>query len=133
MRLALAMGRADVDRMLSEMSGADVAEWMAFEKVEPFLAEQMNVFQAHICSVLVNMWKSKESKAAKLADYLLRWERPAGKGGEVRQEAGQVPFQHGVKKGYVNVYDGGAPGIRRIGKRGKRTKRKEKLWRILDG
>ena len=35
MRLALACGRLDVDRFLNEVSSAQLAEWEAFDRIEP--------------------------------------------------------------------------------------------------
>lgn len=36
MRLALKLGRADVDKMLAELSPQQLIEWKAYEKLEPF-------------------------------------------------------------------------------------------------
>lgn len=40
MRLALAVGRLDVQRVLAELTSADIALWQAFERVEGSFGER---------------------------------------------------------------------------------------------
>ena len=113
----------------------DVARWMAYERLEPFPQEQENWRNALLCTVIVNMLRGKDSKAPKLEDFLLKFgseydEARVEQIKEVSQDV-ESTLRALAPKGTIRVFSGDAPAIRRIGKRGRKTKAKERLWRIL--
>lgn len=59
MRLALAMGRVDVDGMLGEIDERQFTEWKAFDKLQPFGAERDDLRSALGFSAVCNLWGGK--------------------------------------------------------------------------
>lgn len=62
MRLALACGRVDVDRMLAEITSRQLTEWKAFYKLEKFgpLVEERRT--AKLLALLANINRDSERK-----------------------------------------------------------------------
>lgn len=54
------------------MSSTQVAEWMAYAAVEPFGEERDDYRLAYALSVIVNMFRGKDSTPVKLTDLLPR-------------------------------------------------------------
>jgi hypothetical protein len=71
LRLAVLAGRLDVDRMLSEVSGEQLREWLEFAAIEPFGDRRADYQTALLASVLANVWRGKGQRAAELKDFLL--------------------------------------------------------------
>lgn len=63
-RLALHLGRSNVDRMLREMSIRQFLEWRAYFDLEPFGEERADLRSAHIVQTLVNIRRGEARKPA---------------------------------------------------------------------
>lgn len=72
MRLALALGRCDVDEMLSELTAGQLTEWEAFFMLEPWGESVQNYRFAALSSLLANIFRTERSKPYGLEDFLLR-------------------------------------------------------------
>lgn len=100
---------------------------MAYESLEPFGEERADLRCAQICSVLANVNRSKDTKPFTPTDFLFAFDR---KWLEKRDEkAGVAETVAGIrnalsvsKSGIIRVYEGEAPAIRRLGKRGRSAK-----------
>lgn len=58
-RLALAMGRVNVEEMLDEISEYQFRKWMAFDLVHPFGSREERTQDALVAAALVNMQIAK--------------------------------------------------------------------------
>ena len=63
------MGRT-VEELLASISSAELAEWMAYYTVCPFGEERADFRQAITSMILANQWRGKNSKPAKLAQFM---------------------------------------------------------------
>jgi len=61
MRLALKLGRPDVDAMLAGMSVEQLVEWRAFELLEPFGGREAERRMAMLCATMVNLWSKNKA------------------------------------------------------------------------
>jgi hypothetical protein len=86
MRLALAMRRVGVDEMLAGMTGPQLEEWAAFERVRgPFGDDRADLHAGQIVQVVSNALRGKRS-AYRLADCVLRFgEAPGDSSGFVKR------------------------------------------------
>lgn len=64
------MGYVNVDEMLSMISSRQLAEWMAFYKLEPFGFEAMMYGHAITSSTIANAHRKKGRKAFQPFDFL---------------------------------------------------------------
>lgn len=69
-RLALHLGRVDVDRMLSELTAAQLQEWIAYSRVEPFGELRADLRAGIIAATQANCHRSKRSQAFKPEDFM---------------------------------------------------------------
>lgn len=69
-RLALALGRLDVDAMLSELTWPQMREWLAFYQIDPWGGARGDVQAAIVSSTMANMWRGKGKPARAVADFL---------------------------------------------------------------
>lgn len=70
MRLALALGRANVDEMLRELSAAQFSEWFAFYSLEPWGFMEENRRMSVLASTVANVAGKTLRKPASLADFM---------------------------------------------------------------
>ena len=68
------LGRHDVDAMLSEMTSAQFAEWMAYSRAEPWGEERDDLRMGVLASMIANMFRDKNKKPAKPSDFILDFE-----------------------------------------------------------
>lgn len=68
-RLALKLGKT-VHELLSTISGNELAEWMAYEQIEPFgpLVEDWRAGQ--VCATVANVQRRQETPAFKADDFM---------------------------------------------------------------
>lgn len=69
-RLALAVGRADVDGLLAELSSPQIAEWMAYFAIEPFGERRADLRAAIIAATIANAQRAKDSRPFKPQDFM---------------------------------------------------------------
>lgn len=70
------MGWADVDGMLKSISSAQLAEWEAFYKLEPFGPEADNWNFANVIAQIANMFSGKKGRRKKAQDFILKIRSP---------------------------------------------------------
>ena len=70
MRLAAQLGYANVGAMTREMTSAQVTEWQAFYKREPFLVDRMEQMIAYFMSLVYNMNRKKGKKALEPKEFM---------------------------------------------------------------
>ena len=138
MRLALALGFPNPDDMLAGMSSKQFSEWMAYDTLEPFGEIRADIRNAMLCAILVNINRGKNSKPAKLEDFMPTFDK---KWMDEVQEELTLKDDKSLKrvlglvsrKQTMRVYEGEAPGIRKLGKKAlkKGSKRREWLNKIL--
>jgi hypothetical protein len=68
------MHRPDVDGMLAEMSSRDLAEWMAYSRIEPWGEERDDLRIGILASMIANMFREKGKKAYEPQDFILNFE-----------------------------------------------------------
>lgn len=117
--------------LLARMTSEELAEWMAYEMIEPFESTRGDLRTALTCTTMANLSRTKKSDAVyQMKDFMLDFEKP------LRQQQAKVTASpeaiahaigSGVKKGMVRMYEGDAPPIRKIGKRGKSRKKRKVL------
>ena len=56
--------------MSEEISDAELYEWMAFYRLEPFGDERADVRAGMVCAVVHNVNRGKRGKAAKPTDFM---------------------------------------------------------------
>lgn len=62
-KLALVMGRVDVDKMLAEeLTGPLLTEWQAFYSIEPFGEWRDDYRSAQICAMIANTTRDPEKR-----------------------------------------------------------------------
>lgn len=71
MRLTLATGRVNVDRMLDEITPNQLSELMAFDRIQPFGGNAESRQLALVASTLVNMQLARGSKRTELNDFMI--------------------------------------------------------------
>lgn len=68
-RLALAMGRVDVDAMLDELTWPQLREWMAYYEIDPWGGSRADLGAAIVASTMANIW-GRKSKTYRVSDFL---------------------------------------------------------------
>jgi hypothetical protein len=115
-----------VQEMLARMSSEELSMWMAYEVLEPFGQVRADMRSAQICSTLANINRSKETKPFSVSDFMFRFDQAYLTSAGSDEMAGKAKIQSVMgmsgKKGAVRLYEGEAPAIRKIGKRGKTAK-----------
>ena len=72
MRLALALGRANVDSMLRELTAEQLSEWAAFYDLEPWGFHEENRRVGVIASTVANMAGKRLKREVSPADFMPR-------------------------------------------------------------
>jgi streptomycin 6-kinase len=62
--------------MLADMTASQILEWQAYNELEPIGKGRDDYRTALLCSLIANIFKDKNSKPAKLTDFLLQWDKP---------------------------------------------------------
>lgn len=76
MRLALKLGRVNVNKMLDEIGMPQLTEWMAYYQLEPFGEERADFRMARLAATMVNMWRDQDkSNAVTEADFMPNFEQ----------------------------------------------------------
>lgn len=108
------------------MTSEELSMWKAYENIEPFGEVRADLRAALICSVLANVNRGKNTKPFTTADFMLNFDKvylEAVDSVEVTKKAQiQNVMAVSAPKGAIRVYEGDAPPIRKLGKRGKSAK-----------
>jgi len=59
-----------VRELENRLSGKELSEWMAFERVEPFGVQMDNFRAGQICAAIVNCNGGKNGKAVSASDFI---------------------------------------------------------------
>lgn len=79
-----------VAELLGRISGAELAEWMAYERAHGPLGPSRGDWQAALlASTIVNVNRGKKSRIAKIGDFLLAW-RGGGDAASTAEETERV-------------------------------------------
>jgi len=70
LRLALQLGYANVDEMLSEISAREFSEWIAYYQIEPFGILAEDAIAAHGKAIYVNSHRQHGQTAKKIDKFL---------------------------------------------------------------
>ena len=127
--------------MLSEMTSMDIAEWMAYERLEPFGEKAANFRTARLCSVMAaTVPMAKGARRPDTEDFLKDYDRDrfwmdeeaALEEQETQAERMDTSLQASIGTG-GSVYGGDAPAVKRIGKRALKpgSKERERIDAIL--
>jgi len=54
-----------------ELNGVQLADYMAYDQIEPFGEQRADTRSASVCVTMRNMWSGKNSRPAKITDYML--------------------------------------------------------------
>ena len=73
-----------MDRMLSEISSRDLAEWMAFSRLEPWGEERADLRMGIIASTIANANRGKGQKPYKVQDFLPSFEQETEEAAQAR-------------------------------------------------
>jgi hypothetical protein len=117
-----------VRELLESISSEELSTWMAYDAIEPFGERRADLRSAQICAVLANIHRKKDSKPFSPADFLIHFDAAydKGKDQDARVEEAKTKVSGNLnivaKSGAVIVYEGAAPAIKRIGKRGKKRR-----------
>jgi hypothetical protein len=84
MKLAMALGYANVDDMLASITSRQLREWMEFYRLEPFGEERADLRAGIIASTIANVNRSsRTAKAFSPKDFMPDFDR--GRGPRKRQ------------------------------------------------
>lgn len=123
--------------LLNSLSSLELAEWMAYDKLEPFGELRDDYRAALICHTLYQINASKDSPKLNLEDFLIRY----GSGYYPKEEVVDVKnldvfMEATFPNGSITSYSGDAPAIKRWGKKAKKranTKHARRIREILYG
>jgi hypothetical protein len=73
MRLALSVGRIDVDQMFAEMTAQQALEWLEYSQSEPFGAMGMDYRMAYMLTLYFNSHQSKDKSPFTVEEFLPGW------------------------------------------------------------
>jgi hypothetical protein len=106
------------------MSSEELSMWMAYGVLEPFGETRADIRAAQICSVIANVNRGKNTKAFQVTDFMPHFDRLYLKDEDqdAAIKAAEKTLISAAPKGAIRVYEGEAPAIRRLGKRGKSAK-----------
>lgn len=118
--------------LLASVSSRELAEWMAYEQLEPFPETRADLRNAILCQAVM----MSNGFKVDLKDFIPDLDRPWKEVQERTFEQQKLAISRVVptnKDGLIICYEGDAPPIKRIGKRGKITPEKKRLQEILRG
>lgn len=78
MRLALAFREPKVDRFVASLTPTELAEWMAFEAVEPLLPERVDIAAARQMALVCEMNRDRKARTEPFSpqEFVPIWETP---------------------------------------------------------
>lgn len=106
---------------------------MAYEQLEPFAETRAEMRNALLCSTLASL---KTQKSVPLRHFLIEYDsiwKETPRHNLLATKRRIARSFVGIKTGFINCYEGEAPAIKRIGKRGRSTPAKRRLQEILYG
>lgn len=66
-----------VGELLGRIDSQEFTRWMAFDKISPIGGKRLDALAASICATVANAAPHrKRGRAAKVSDYLIRWNKP---------------------------------------------------------
>lgn len=111
------------------MSSEELSMWMAYEVIEPFGETRADIRAGIIASTIANVNRGKNQKAFSPEDFMVKFDRSYLEVSEEElQKASELQktrIQRALRSSpgaAVKVYEGAAPAVRRIGKRGRSAK-----------
>ena len=66
-----------VGRMLDEMTSSELAEWQAFDRIEPFGEQRADLRSAIVAATVASSGTNRPKRAPKVADFLPFADKPA--------------------------------------------------------
>lgn len=101
-----------VRRAQKEIDSREFAEWMAFGRIEPWGEERDDIRSAMLLQFLFNSFRGEKQKAAKLEDFLMRFDadgpRKKQTGVEMQNILKQFTAVHNRKHGNDKHISGSA-------------------------
>lgn len=108
------------------MSSEELSMWMAYEVLEPFGEVRSDIRAGIIASTIANSTRGKTQKAFAPEDFMIKFDKPyleiEDQGLQDIKKAQIQNVLGSSGKGAVRVYEGDAPLVKRLGKRGKSAK-----------
>jgi hypothetical protein len=86
--------------MLREMDARELAEWEAYEKLEPFGEERADLRMAIMTANILNALRGKKGKKAKIKDFMPDFEKALGK-----KSGGDPEAMHDQWMGIVQMFE----------------------------
>jgi hypothetical protein len=80
-----------------QLSATQIAEWEAFDKLEPIGKLRDDYRTALLCTLIANMFSNKKSKPAKLTDFLLQWDKKPKKRQTIEEMKSMLQLIFGKK------------------------------------
>ena len=76
--MAKELGVPNVDRMLESISGRQLAEWMAYARLEPFGEERADLRMAILAALIANVNRDPKKKSSpyEVSDFMPKFEKP---------------------------------------------------------
>jgi hypothetical protein len=122
-----------VEELLASTTSRELAEWMAYEQLEPFGEFRADLRNAMLCQTIILANGGKADIRQFITDFDRPWKEVPKKDLEPQKTLIDRSLA-GVQTGLIKFYEGEeAPAITRIGKRGKSTPAKRRLQEILHG
>jgi len=72
-RLAVKLGKANVDELKRSLTAKQIMNWMAYAELEPFDERRQDVRIASIVQMIANVNRGKDQKPFTLNDVLLKF------------------------------------------------------------
>lgn len=65
-----------VEELLARMSGRELTEWMAYDRIDPFGSERDDLRAGSLASPLVNLWLAKGETRTRPSDWIMKFDPP---------------------------------------------------------
>ena len=65
-----------VRELLARVDSRELAEWRAYERIEPFGEKRADARAGMVASVMANAWKGKDQKAFTPEDFMPEYDKP---------------------------------------------------------
>ena len=65
-----------VRELLARADSRELAEWRAYERIEPFGEKRADYRAGMVASVMANAWKGKDQKAFTPEDFMPEYDKP---------------------------------------------------------
>ena len=74
-RLALALGRVDVDAMLAELDAQELMRWLGYHQLEPWGEERADLRAGIVASTIANVHRGKGKAPFRVRDFMPRFRK----------------------------------------------------------